>query len=58
MVEFPESGEPRVRLVPLESETTGELQLAEGLERAVAIVSLVTEETTQPAGYTLRLEED
>ena len=58
VVEFPESGEPRVREVPLESGVTGELQLAEGLERAVAIVSLVTEETTQPAAYTLRLGED
>ena len=57
VVEFPESGEPRVRLVTMESGVDGELRLAEGLERAVAIISLVTEETTQAAGYTLRLEE-
>ena len=57
VVEFPEDGEPRVRTMPLESEVLGELQLGEGLDRAVAIISLVTEETTQAAGYTLWLEE-
>ena len=57
VVEFPAAGEPRVRSMPLESGVLGELQLTEGLERAVAIISLVTEETTQAAGYTLWLEE-
>ena len=57
VVQFPEAGEARVRVVPLESGVSGELRLPEGLERAVAIVSLVTEETTQGAGYTLWLEE-
>ena len=57
IVEFPEAGEPRVRSVPLESGVLGAFQLEDGLERAVAIISLVTEETTQAAGYTLWLEE-
>ena len=57
IVEFPEAGGPRVRSVPLESGVLGALQLEDGLERAVAIISLVTEETTQAAGYTLWLEE-
>ena len=58
VVEFPVDGQPTVRSVPLDSGTGGELRLPAGLERAVAIVSLVTEETTQAAGYTLWLEEE
>ena len=57
VVEFPADGEPRVRSVPLESGVLGELRLAEDLDRAVAIISLVTEETMQAAGYTLWLDE-
>lgn len=57
VVEFPESGEPRVRVVPVEAGAQGELRLEADVARAVAIVSLVTEETMQSAGYTLWLEE-
>ena len=58
VVEFPADGEPSVRSMPLDAGAMGELRLSEGLERAVAIVSLVTEETTQPADFTLSLEEE
>ena len=58
VVEYAADGEARVRSVPLESGLLGELRLPAGLERAVAIVSLVTEETTQAAAYRLRLEEE
>lgn len=58
VVEFPADGEPNVRSMPLDAGAMGELRLSGGLERAVAIVSLVTEETTQPADFTLSLDEE